>query len=72
MEGYQFYFNYELNTKTWRNFVNKHILQTYQRLSIEKHLREVKKQEKALKEEIEEVDRQIRSVNQEKTRFKEA
>ena len=22
-EGYDFYFNYELNTKTWHQFVNK-------------------------------------------------
>ena len=34
--GYEFFFNYELNTKTWRHFVNKQILQTYHRLLIEK------------------------------------
>jgi len=31
----------------------------------------VKKQEKSLKEEIEEVDRQIRAVNQEKTKMRD-
>ena len=50
MQGYAFYFNYELNTKTWRNFVNKQILQTYHRLCIEKQLKEVKKEEKSLKD----------------------
>ena len=35
-DGYDFYFNYELNTKTWHQFVNKQIMQTYHRLVIEK------------------------------------
>lgn len=32
---YGFYFNYELNTYTWRLIVNKQILMNYHRLLIE-------------------------------------
>ena len=39
-----------MNTTTWRNFVNKQILQTYHRLAIEKQLKEAKKAEKDLKD----------------------
>ena len=35
-QGYEMFFNYDLNTVTWRNFVNKMILMTYHRLLIEK------------------------------------
>ena len=51
-----------MNTKTWRNFVNKQILQTYHRLLIEKQLKECKKIEKELKDSIEDTDRKIRDV----------
>ena len=64
-DGYDFYFNYELNTKTWHQFVNKQIMQTYHRLVIEKQLKEAKKMEKDLKDEIEGMDRKIQSVNME-------
>ena len=47
-EGYNMYFNYGLNTTTWRNFVNKQIMQVYTRLTIEKQLMETKKMEKDL------------------------
>jgi len=44
------FFNYGLNTQTWRNLVNKQIMQVYTRLLIEKQLNEVKRQEKLLKD----------------------
>lgn len=47
---YADFFNYQMNTCTWRNFVNKQILQTYHRLAIEKQLKEAKKAEKDLKD----------------------
>lgn len=47
---YADFFNYQMNTTTWRNFVNKQILQTYHRLAIEKQLKEAKKAEKDLKD----------------------
>ena len=50
--GYANYFNYELNTQTWRHFINKQILQTYHRLMIEKQMKDVKRTEKELKEQI--------------------
>ena len=62
ISGYEYFFNYEMNTKTWRNFVNKQILQTYHRLLIEKQLKECKKIEKELKDSIEDTDRKIRDV----------
>ena len=51
-DGYGMYFNYGLNTTTWRNFVNKQIMQVYTRLVIEKQLMETKKMEKDLKDRI--------------------
>lgn len=69
--GYEFYFNYGLNTKTWRNFVNKQTLQSYHRLLIEKQLKEAKKLEKELKDSIDDVDRKIRAVKLEKQKIKE-
>ena len=65
-DGYEFYFNYELNTRTWRQFVNKQIMQTYHRLVIEKQLKEAKKVEKELKDKIEEEDRKIKQIKLEK------
>ena len=50
---YSFYFNYNLNTTTWRLVVNKQILMNYHRLLIECQLNEVKKREKKLKFELE-------------------
>ena len=70
-ELYQNYFNYEMNTRTWRNFVNKQILQTFHRLVIEKQLKEAKKLEKDLKDQIEEVEKKIKSVKLEKQKLKE-
>ena len=58
-EAYSHFFNYELNTVTWRTFVNKMILQTYHRLMIEKQLKEVKKLEKDLREKIQQCDDKI-------------
>ena len=49
---YEVFFNYGLNTQTWRNLVNKQMMQVYSRLLIEKQLNEVKKQEKELKDQI--------------------
>lgn len=48
--GYEDFFNYGLNTQTWRNLVNKQIMQVYTRLLVEKQLNEVKRQEKLLKD----------------------
>ena len=53
---YECYFNYDLNTHTWRNVVNKQILQTYQRLLIEKQLKAIESREKKLRDEIDKVD----------------
>ena len=64
-EGYDFYFNYELNTKTWHQFVNKQIMQTYHRLVIEKQLKEAKKMEKDIKDQIDDMDRKIRHTDNE-------
>lgn len=36
MNGYADFFNFGLNTTTWRLFVNKQILMRYERLFIEK------------------------------------
>ena len=35
-DGNKFFFNYGLNTSSWRLFVNKQILMRYERLFIEK------------------------------------
>ena len=69
--GYEFYFNYELNTKTWRQFINKQILQTYHRLVTERQLNEAKKTEKDLKDSIDDMDRKIKAVKLEKQKLKE-
>ena len=50
---YGYYFNYELNTHTWRMVVNKQILMNYERLLFEMQVNEIKKREKKLKLEIE-------------------
>ena len=57
--AYAHFFNYELNTVTWRTYVNKMILQTYHRLMIEKQMKEVKKLEKDLREKIQQTDDKI-------------
>ena len=59
---YEYYFNYELNTVTWRMFVNKQILQTYNRLVIEKQVKEVRKMEKEIKDAIEHADKKLNDV----------
>ena len=40
--GYNDFFNFGLNTTTWRLFVNKQILMKYERLFIEKQMNEVR------------------------------
>ena len=60
--GYGVYFNYDLNTTTWRMLVNKQISMNYHRLLIEMRVNEVKKRERKLKMQIEEVDNQIYKV----------
>ena len=70
-EGYDFYFNYELNTKTWHQFVNKQIMQTYHRLVIEKQLKEAKKMEKDIKDQIDDMDRKIRHTDNEIQKMKD-
>ena len=70
-DGYDFYFNYELNTKTWHQFVNKQIIQTYHRLVIEKQLKDAKKLEKDLNDQIAEVDRKVRACEHEKQKLEE-
>ncbi len=42
VNGYSDFFNYGLNTTTWRHFVNKQILMKYERLFIEKQMNEFK------------------------------
>ena len=71
LSGYENYFNYQLNTKTWRSFVNKQILQTYHRLMIEKQLKDVKRVDKELKEQIAKTEERIRMVRQEIQHTKE-
>jgi len=39
---YDQFYNFKLNTTTWRMFVNKQILMRYERLFIEKQMNEVK------------------------------
>ncbi len=63
---YGFYFNYELNTYTWRLIVNKQIMMNYHRLLIEMQINEIKKRERKLKFDIEEVDNAIRLAKQER------
>ena len=69
--GYENYFNYEMNTRTWRNFVNKQFMQTYNRLVIEKQLKEAKKIEKELRDQLDETEKKIKQIDQEKKRLKE-
>ena len=52
MQGYSSFFNYGMNTNVWRLFVNKQILMTYERLLIEKQLKEVNNLDKKLRNEI--------------------
>jgi len=43
------YFNYELTTQTWNLLVNKQIYMKFERLFVEKQLKEVEKKERELK-----------------------
>jgi hypothetical protein len=47
--GYNDYFNFGLNTVTWRLFVNKQILMRYERLFIERQLNDVANESRFLK-----------------------
>lgn len=46
--GYNDYFNFGLNTVTWRLFVNKQILMRYERLFIERQLNDLANEKRML------------------------
>ena len=50
--GFSDYFNYGLNTTTWRLFVNKQILMRYERLFIEKQMNEYKTKKNDLERQL--------------------
>lgn len=62
--GYQDFFNYGLNTTTWRLLVNKQILMRYERLFIERQMNEVNTEKKRLESELENLQREIDRVKE--------
>ena len=65
------FFNYELNTSTWRHFVNKQILMTYHRLLIEKQLKEVNRADKDLRQQLLHNENKLRSLRTKKKRLQD-
>ncbi len=49
---YSYFFNFGLNTTTWRLLVNKQILMRYERLFIEKQDKDIKQEKNKLEAEL--------------------
>lgn len=64
-QGYPDYFNYGLNTTTWRLFVNKQILMRYERLFIERQINDVSTEKRKLEAELKKLEDQIADVKRE-------
>ena len=47
-DGYNDYFNFGLNTTSWRLFVNKQIMMRYERLFIERQLNDITNERRKL------------------------
>lgn len=62
--GYPEFFNFGLNTTTWRLLVNKQILMRYERLFIEKQMNEVNTEKKRLETELDTLQREIDRVKE--------
>ena len=64
--GYNDYFNFGLNTVTWRLFVNKQILMRYERLFIERQLNDVANESRYLKKQKEDLKNDIDKIKRDK------
>lgn len=64
--GYNDYFNFGLNTVTWRLFVNKQILMRYERLFIERQLNDVANESRYLKKQKEDLKNEIDKIKRDK------
>ena len=64
--GYNDYFNFGLNTVTWRLFVNKQILMRYERLFIERQLNDVANESRFLKKQKEDLKNEIDKIKRDK------
>ncbi|TNV73339.1 hypothetical protein FGO68_gene12786 [Halteria grandinella] len=69
--GYQDFFNYGLNTTTWRLVVNKQILMRYERLFIERQMNEGNTEKKRLESELENLQREIERVREQQKEVSE-
>ncbi|CDW78510.1 UNKNOWN [Stylonychia lemnae] len=72
VNGQSDYFNFGLNTTTWRMFVNKQILMRYERLFIEKQMNEVKQRKTDLERQLATLDADIQKVKREQENVKNA
>lgn len=62
--GYGDFFNFGLNTTTWRLLVNKQILMRHERLFIERQMNEVNSEKKKLEMELKSLQSQIDHVKE--------
>lgn len=69
--GYRDYFNFGLNTTTWRMIVNKQILMRYERLFIEKQMNEVNAEKRNLEKTLKDLEMAIANVKGEQKRILE-
>jgi hypothetical protein len=62
--GYNDYFNFGLNTTTWRLFVNKQILMRYERLFIERQMNDIANERRKLEQEVRDLKAKIEDTKQ--------
>ncbi len=63
-DGYNDFFNFGLNTTTWRLFVNKQILMRYERLFIERQMNDINNERRKLEQEIRDLKGKIDDTKQ--------